>query len=647
MLKHVFSEKKIGNCVIPNRFAMPAMVTNYCTVDGMITDRYIAYMAERAKGGYGLLITEDYAVEPHGKGYAKIPGLWNDEQIEGNKALTEKVHQYGTKIFCQMYHPGKQATRQSNGDVTPVAPSAIKDPLCQTQPREITVEEIHQLVKDFGQAARRAKEAGFDGIEIHAGHGYLLAEFISPFINKRNDAYGGCFENRVRILDEVYHEMRENVGYEYPITVRFSANEYVTGGRTEVESYQLAMHLDELKIDGLNVSNGAYASDATHQVIAPMFTNHGLNVDIAGEIKKMVSCPVLVANRINNPGMIDSIVASGKADFVCVGRGSIADPDMPNKAKEGKFGEINYCLGCLQGCGNSLFGEKGEVDCLVNPRVGLEYKDSLEKVEAPKNVMVIGGGPAGLMAARTAAQRGHSVTLYEASSHLGGAFRSAAYPSGKGELSTTIASYREQCEKLGVKIVMNTPVTEELLAKENADAIIVATGSKPLMPNIKGIDSANVVTAEEVLYGEKEILPGPTVVCGGGEVGGETAEFIAAISYFPVYILEMQPSILNDMVFQNKAPLMELLAKRNVQIITNAKVSEITDKSVSYVDANGQTVTIPAATVVSAFGYKAYNPLEEIAKKHCANVHTVGSAVKAGNAMTAIREGYEAALKIC
>lgn len=646
MLKHVFSEFKIGNCVIPNRFVVPAMVTNYCTADGYITERYIAYMAEKAKGGYGLLITEDYAVQEHGKGYTRIPGLWHDGQIEGNKKLTDEIHKYGSKVFCQMYHPGKQATLWSTGGVQPVAPSSIKDPLCQTQPKEISVEEIHQLVKDFGSAARRAKEAGFDGIEIHAGHGYLIAEFLSPFINKRNDQYGGCFENRIRFLDEIYLEVRKNVGYDFPITVRYSANEYVIGGRTEVETYQIAMHLDELKIDGLNISNGVYAADATHQIIAPMFTDHGINVNTAATIKNMVSCPVMVANRINNLGMADMIIASKKADFVCMGRGSIADPDMPNKAKEGRFDEINYCLGCLQGCATSLLGPKQEVDCLVNPRVGLEYKDSLDKVANSKKVMVVGAGPAGLMAARTAAIKGHDVTLYEATSHFGGAFRSAAYPSGKGELSTLIASYRAQCEHLGVKFVMNTNVTEEVIANTKADVIILATGSKPLMPNIKGIDLPNVVSAEDVLLGNKELIPGPVVVCGGGEVGGETAEFITANTMLPVTILEMQSEILKEMAFQNKAPLMELMAKRGIKVVTNAKVVEITANSVSYEDNTGSIQTVIASSVVSAFGYKAYNPLEEVAKKYCAEVYVVGSAVKAGNAMVAIKEAYDTALSL-
>ncbi|MBR4162875.1 MAG: FAD-dependent oxidoreductase, partial [Solobacterium sp.] len=634
MLQKVFTPMNIGTCTIKNRFAVPAMVTNYCDDDGMVTDRYIAYIAERAKGGFGLIITEDYAVTEHGKGYARIPGLWKDEQIEGSKKLTDAAHEYGAKIFCQMYHPGKQSTLLSTGGVQPVAPSAIKDPLCQTLPREITIDEIHTLVKEFGEAALRAKKAGFDGIEVHAGHGYLIAQFLSPFINKRTDEYGGCFENRVRFLDEVYAEIRKNVGEDFPIQIRFSANEFVAGGRTEAESYQLAMHVEELGFNSINVSNGVYASDAIHQVIAPMAADHAFNMEAAMNIKKLVNIPVLVANRINNPNMAETLIAMGKTDFVCMGRGSIVDPELPNKAKEGRFDEINYCLGCLQGCGNSLFF-KGYVDCLVNPNVGLEYQNNLNKAEKAKKVMIIGGGPAGLMAARTAAQKGHDVTLFEKDSHLGGAFRAATYPMGKGELSTVISSYRAQCQKLGVKILMNTEVTEETIKEFSPEAIIIATGSKPLMPPIKGIDSPNVVTGEDILYGVKEPLPGPVVVCGGGEVGGETAEFIAETSFFPVTILEMQKDILNDMAFQNKDGLLKMLANKHVNVITNAKVSEITENGVSYTDPNGATVTVPAATVVSAFGYKAYNPLQETAEKLCSEVYVVGSAVKAGNAMVA------------
>lgn len=616
-LKQVFTPMNVGPVTIPNRFVVPTMVTNYCDDNNCITERYIKYMEEKAIGGFGLLITEDYAVEPHGRGYARIPGLYNDEQVKGNKKLTEAVHKHGAKIFCQMYHPGKQATMAANGGVTPIAPSAIKDPLCLTQPREITVEEIHQLVKDFGSAAKRAEQAGFDGVEIHAGHGYLIAEFLSPFINKRTDEYGGCFDNRVRFLDEIYAEVRKNVSKDFAVQVRFSPNEYVVGGRTETEAYVLAQHLDDLGVDALNVSNGAYASDMIHQVIAPMFTDHALNADTAAQIKKLVSCPVMVANRINDPNMAENIIRMGKADFVDMGRGSICDPHLPNKARAGQFDQIHYCIGCLQGC-VQIFndGGTGTYTCLVNPRVGREFENDMSPVENPKKVMVIGAGPAGLIAAKTAAQRGHQVTVFEKEPYVGGAFRAAAYPMGKGELSTVPASLWASVKALGVEVKLGTEADETLIQSEKPDAIIVATGSRPLMPPIEGIDSANVVTAEDVLYGNVDINPfAPVVVCGGGEVGGETAEFIAE-SAFNVTILEMQPAILNDMVFQNKAILMELLAKKNVRIITDAKVSKITESGVKYTDASSNEVELPAAVVVSAFGYKAYNPLEETARKN-------------------------------
>ena len=306
MMTKLFTPAKIGTCEIPNRLIVPAMVMNLCTEDGMITERYIRYIEEKAKGGWGMIITEDYAVNENAKGYKYIPGLYNDEQIAGNKQLTETVHKYASKLFCQMYHPGRQSKHDVNGNVQPVAPSAIKDPFCMDLPREITVEEIHQIVKDFGSTARRAKESGFDGIEIHAAHGYLISEFLSPFTNKRVDEYGGCFENRTRILDEIYAEIRRNVGKDFPVQVRISANEYLLGGRTEADTYELVRHLDELGVDAIHISNGMYASPVLRQIIAPMYTEHAFNMDTAQQVKKLVSCPVIVTNRINDPKMADT-----------------------------------------------------------------------------------------------------------------------------------------------------------------------------------------------------------------------------------------------------------------------------------------------------------------------------------------------------
>lgn len=643
MYTKLFTSKKIGNCEIQNRLVVPAMVTNYCREDGFLTDRYIKYMEEKAKGGWGLIITEDYNVTPHGKGYQFIPGFYLDEHIELNKKLTATIHQYGSKIFCQMYHAGRQSSHAVNGGVQPIAPSNTKDPICMDLAREMSVEEIHVLIEEFGEAARRCKEAGFDGIELHCAHGYLLAEFLSPYVNKRVDQYGGCFDNRVRIVDEILVAMRKRVG-DFPIIVRISANEYVQGGRTEAETYQLARHLEAVGFDAIHVSNGVYAAHPKNQIIAPMFSDHALNMEAAKNVKQIVNIPVILTNRINEPMMADTLLEMNKADFIGMARGSLADPYLPKKAKEGKNDQINYCIGCLQGCEGPLLSG-GCVTCLVNPRVGKEIDTPTETVTKAKKVMVIGGGPGGLVAARTAASKGHHVSLYEASDHLGGQFRSAAYPIGKGELTTTISSYRANLEALNVSIHLNNEVDEDLIKQEKPDAIIIATGAKPAIPAIKGIDNENVYTAEDMLLGKYDISNGPIVVCGGGEVGGETAHYLAEKNS-DVTLLEMQPAILNDMMIMTKICLLEMIQQAGIKVKTNFTVKEISKDAVIGKTGDGNEISIPASQVVLAFGYKAYNPLEEIAKNNCQEVYVIGGAKVAGDAVAATKEGFEAGLKI-
>lgn len=666
-LDTLFSPLSIGSCEIKNRLVVPAMVTNYGNLEGTITERYLRYMEEKAKGGWGLLITEDYCVQENRKGYTRIPGLWNDGQVAGNKELTAAVHKHGAKIFCQMYHPGRQVMPQSTFGLDIVAPSATTCPACQGLAREMTVDEIHQLVADFGSAARRAQEAGFDGIELHCAHGYLLAEFLSPAVNRRVDQYGGCFDNRVRIVDEIMDAMRKEVGGDFPIIARVSSEDMVEGGRTIAETLQLCRHLEEIGFDGINCSNGMYASAPNDQVIAPMFTPHAFNMDRCAKVREVVNIPVILSNRVNDPEMADTLLKMGTCDFVAMGRGSLADPHMPAKAKAGKTCDIRQCIGCLQGCEFPLYLDDA-ITCLVNPRVGREYENDMAPVDdgARKKVMVIGGGPAGLQAAKTAAKRGHEVEVFEAQEQLGGQFRSAAYPVGKGELSTYVSSLRANLEELDVPMHLGCAVDEALIESFAPDAIVIATGAKPFNPPIPGIE--NAVAAEDVLLGRAEVKPGPVVVCGGGEVGSETADFVAQYRD-NVTVLEMRDGLCLDMMPITKEAFMQMMDNHGVKSHVNATVKRIEDGvtvdtaiaswsgaagadadnkgfNVVFADAEGTEHALPAATVISAFGYKAYNPLEDICRKHCDNVQVVGCAVKAGNALVASREGYEAGLAI-
>lgn len=641
MFKKLFTPKNIGNCEIKNRLVVTAMVTNYCNADGTATERYIAYHEEKAKGGWGLIITEDYAVNEHAMGYQYIAGLWNDGQIEGHRRLTERVHAHGTKIFAQIYHAGRQSCSAVNGGMQPVAPSAIPCPWLRQLPRELSVPEIHQIVDDFANCALRAKKSGFDGIEIHAAHGYLIAEFLSPYANKRTDQYGGCLVNRMRFLREIYTAVREKVGNEFPVTIRFSADEAVQGGRDISETRVIAKMFEEMGFDALHVSSGVYG-DHNKGIVSAMYTEHAWTVKFAEEVKKIVDIPVITVNRINDPYMAESILDLNKADFIGMGRGSLADPYLPVKAQAGDLENIRYCVGCLQGCtGKLLAGEP--VTCLVNPSVGREYELDYRKTDMAKKVMVVGGGPGGLEAARAAAMKGHEVSLYEKKSHLGGQFRSAAYPPCKGELSTYIAWLSMQMQELGVTVYMDTEVTEDLVKEEKPDVVIVAAGGTPIVPPIKGIDGKHVKFAEDVLVGNVE-TGDRIVVAGGGEVGGETAAHLA-MQQRKVTIVEMQPEILKELDGVSKIALKKILDEYDVDQYVNSKVIEIAEDGI-LIENEGEIVKIPADTVVLALGYKPERQLAENIKRIHDHVIVIGGAVKTSNALVAVREGFDAGMKL-
>lgn len=632
MLEHIFSPITIKGKTVKNRCAVPAMVMNYCNTDGTCTERFTAYHETKAKGGFGMIITEDFAVCPNGKGFARLPGLWNDEQIPGFQAFTKRIHDQGALIIAQIYHAGRQTSTAITGE-TPWAPSAIPCPFSPDMPHEMTLDEIHEVVGYYGGCARRAETAGFDGVEIHGAHGYLIAQFMSPYSNKRTDEYGGPLQNRMRFALEVIRDVKSKVSDKFIVGFRISADEHVTGGRTLADTVMIAPMLEAEGIDYFNVTSGVYRSfDA---VIPSMYTGHAWIQDDAAAVKAVVNVPVLSVGRYNDIRLADSALAQGKADMILFGRQSLVDPETPKKAQEGRFEDIRQCIGCHHKCITSiLVGDSA--GCILNPRTGHEYELEDVHTDTPKKVMVIGAGPGGMEAAIAAAEKGHKVTVYEKSRWAGGQFRLGSVPPAKGEITTFIVWQVNRLKELGVTIHFETEVTQDLVKEVQPNVIIASTGSVPVIPKIPGADRDTVVTAQEVLSG-KANTGGRVVVIGGGSVGAETANHLAS-NLKSVTLVEMMPDIANDESVVPRWGLLEDLSKNQVRVCRDTTVKEIKDGSV--VLSGKIEEEIPVDTVVIAVGARANNALADQLAAAGYDVRKIGDCERPGNAEKAIREGF-------
>lgn len=635
--KYIFTPYKIGSVEIPNRFVVPAMVTNFCNEDGTATEEYIAYHEAKAKGGWGLIITEDYAICKAGKGYKRVAGLWDDEQIESHSELPARIHQHGSKIFAQIYHCGRQTTFSSNGGEKIVAPSRLQCPKTGSIPNELTVDEIKIIEKQFGDSVERAKKCGFDGIEIHAGHGYLISQFLSPYSNKRIDQYGGSLINRSHFLKEIVEEVRSRVGKDFPIIVRTSAKEFMPGGIDISDTRAICMLLEQWGVNGLHISVGTYGDNTN---VPSMFTSHGWICDYAEEIKKVVSLPIITVGRINDPVIAEGILKAGKSDFVAMGRSSIADPEMPIKAKAGDLESIRYCIACMQGCTGFLHMDQ-PIRCMVNPLIGGTSYASPQKTKTIKKVTIVGGGPAGIGAALGAAQKGHEVTLLEGENHLGGNFRLAGVPLAKGEFESYLSWANAEFSRLGVNIILNKRVDDAILKAFNSDITILAIGGVPVVPSIKNIDDKKVVLAEDVLKGEIETAK-DVVIIGGGLVGIELAIFLGFYRK-EITIVEMLPDIAHEATSAIREQTEKYFEKYHIRVMCNTKVVAVEKDGVFVEDIchNKANSKIICGTVCLAAGYKKntllYNSLNGIYQ----NVLLVGDAESPSNALSAIKNGYE------
>lgn len=622
----------IKSMTLKNRMVVSAMVTGFCAADGYATEQFIAYHEAKAKGGWGLIIPEDYVIAPKVGGSRDLPGLFDDAQIDSHKRLTQRVHAAGGKIACQIYHAGRRMI-ESEGGLPPVGPSAIKFAAAPAAiPRELTIPEIKEIIELFGACARRVKAAGFDAVEIHGAHGYLLHSFVSPFANKRCDEYGGSLAGRTKLAVEVVKAVRQAVGDDFPIIYRLSASDGVAGGITIEEAKAVAIRLEEAGVDLLHVSQGGDFND----MVSPASSMpKACYIDHAAEIKKVVSIPVIGVGRIQDPFIAEEILRSGKADLVTMARASLADPEFPHKVAEGRYEDINYCIGCLQGCTRG---------CLVNPMIGHESDYDLTKTTQPKKVYIAGGGVTGCEAAIAAAQKGHQVVLFEQSDKLGGQWLAACVPPGKTDFATLVVWQKRQLAQLGVEVRLSTPLTKAIIAQENPDKIIIATGSKAFVPPIAGIKKPHVVLANDVLLGEKAV-GAHVVIIGGGSVGAETADHIAQHGS-QVTIVEMLTEIASDASVRPRRLLLKRLQERQVAIHTGAKVIEIADQAV-LVEKNGQMMVIPVVdTVVIATGVKSDQSLLDELREFADKIVIAGDAKATKDGYHNIREGFEAGLMI-
>lgn len=640
-ISKLFTPYNIGKCEIPNRLVVSPMVVNMNADAGKASEQFIKYHEEKAKGGWGLIITEDYRVSEHAGGYPYIGGLYDEAQIPSHRKFTDTIHQYDSKVFCQIYHAGRQANRRVNGGAQPVSCSPIPCPWNKEIPRELSIDEIREIVDDFGKTAANVVKAGFDGVEIHAAHGYLIHQFLSVNSNKRIDEYGGSYENRTRFLREVMESVRKAVGPDFPVQVRISVVEYAEGGRSMYETHEILKDIEAWGADSLHMTFSMYGTRSSVGSVASFYQSHGFNVHLAEEAKKFINIPVITVGRIQEPRMAEEIIAAGKADFVAMGRASLTDPHYPNKVKAGDFNDIRECIGCLQGCTASTY-QGVPVHCLVNPELGHEYITDYSQAPVPKKVFVAGGGVGGMEAARAAAMKGHDVSLYETSDKLGGSFTLAAYPPNKGGFITYPAWLNRQLRKLGVSIKLNTALTAEMVRQEKPDKVIIATGSEPIIPDVPGIGSAKVVLAEDVLSGRVDTGMDVLVV-GGGMVGSETAAFLSTFCKASVGLVEMRPDIGLDMEGGIRDDLKDCLNKFFVKIMTRTTLVAVTDGG-ALLEHEGATKEYPCDTVVLAVGTRARNLLEEGIKGIC-DVVVIGDALEARKAINASREGFVAGIE--
>jgi len=659
----LFEPLKISNITLSNRIVMPAMHLGLAN-DGFITNKLTNFYAERAKGGAGLLVVGGCYVDIYAKGLPSMIAIDDDKYLPKLTEFTKAVHdaREDVKICCQLYHGGAYAFPQIIGR-QPIAPSAVYSKFSKTTPKEMTLEDIKREQQAFVDATIRAKKAGFDAVEICANAGYLMDQFISPKTNKRNDQYGGSLENRLRFPIETIKLMKSNVP-DFVIGYRISGDDFVPGSNTYKEKAIIAEELGKY-LDYFNVTGG------WHETKTPQLTMdvpEGCYTYLAENIKNHVSIPIFSSNRINTPELAEQVLMAGKANAICIGRGLIADPYLPMKAKKGELRDIMNCIACNQGCFDNVF-RMMPVTCLRNARAGNEARTELKPLKEKKKVMVIGSGPGGLEAARVAAIRGHEVHIFEKEDKIGGLLNIIWIPPGRNEFKRMIENYTYWIQKHGIHLHLQQEISIEKVKEFNPDVVFIATGSKPTKPPIKGIDRKNVYWANDVFTGDAPVGKN-NVVIGGGATGIELAIFltkygalsIEAFDFLTLYkaleteialemlhegrnqvtVLEMLPKLGSALGKTTKWVLLDKCNALGVNLITGANIQEIGDDYVNYLDAADKEQVINNVDYIYyATGVEPNDSLSKEIKLLDIKVEKIGDARKPQTVLEAVARGYK------
>ena len=655
----LFSPIKIGSITIKNRFAMAPMgPLGLADANGGWNQRGIDYYVERAKGGTGLIITGvtffDQVVEKQDPTTVPNPLYKPVNFVKTSREMTERIHAYGSKIFLQLSGGFGRVTIPTNvGDIPPIAPSAIPHRWLDKTCRAITVDEIHAIVKQFGEAAFHAKRAGFDGVQIHAVHeGYLIDQFAISMFNQRTDEYGGSLENRLRFAKEIVEEIKKTCGDDFPVTLRFSlksmikdwrvgalpGEDFEEKGRDTEEGLKAAKLLESYGYDALDTDVGTY--DAWWWNHPPMYQKKGLYREYCKMVKEVVDIPVFCAGRMDNPDMALEAIENGECDVIDLGRPLLADPDYCNKLRCGKITQIRPCISCHEGCMGRV-ASYSLLNCAVNPQAARERVNAYEPILKKKKVLIVGGGVAGCEAARVLAIRGHQPVVYEKGSRLGGNLIPGGAPDFKEDDIALADWYTNELNRLGVHVHLNTELNEEEIKAMDYDTVILATGSKPKVFSLG--DDSHTYTAEQVLLKQKDAGK-KTVVVGGGLVGCETALWLAqnGIHVTIVETLDKVMAVNGPLCAANKEMLEALLPFNGVEIITGAKVTEFANGEVK-VDTKEGSKTIMSDSVILSVGYKEENTLYNNLQFDIPDLYLLGDAKKVSNIMYAIWDAFEVA----